>query len=85
MQEAKHVKCSDVFRKNVALLKFVFLPAPRVARRLSVQNFWGHETRLPTPTLDRLVAVLEALYSPATESHFLAYSTNFLLQLTSQV
>ena len=51
--------------------------------RLRVQNFWSHETRLPEGTLDRLVAMLEAMYSPATEASYLSYATNLLLQMTS--
>ena len=52
--------------------------------RLTVQNFWSHETRLPAETLDRLVAMLEAMYSPSTESQYLSYATNLLLEMTSR-
>ena len=53
-------------------------------RRLTIQNFWSDETRLPTGTLDRMVAMLEAMYSPATESKYLSYATNLLLEMTSK-
>ncbi|KAK6170524.1 hypothetical protein SNE40_018898 [Patella caerulea] len=52
--------------------------------RLLVQNFWSSETRLPTGTLDRMVAMLEAMYSPSTEQQYLSYSTSLLLEMTSK-
>lgn len=53
-------------------------------RRLIVQNFWSSEIRLPEGTLDRTVAMLEAMYSPGSEQHYLSYSTNLLLEMTSK-
>ena len=35
-------------------------------------------------TLDRMVAMLEAMYSPSTESKYLSYATNLLLEMTSK-
>jgi len=52
--------------------------------RLRVHNFWSHETRLPTGTLERLVTMLEVMYSPDSETQFLSYATNFLLEMTSR-
>ncbi|XP_052761107.1 DNA-dependent protein kinase catalytic subunit-like isoform X2 [Mya arenaria] len=52
--------------------------------RLQVQNFWSSEDRLPVGTLDRLVAMLEAMYSPVTEQQYLSYATNLLLEMTSK-
>jgi len=52
--------------------------------RLQVQNFWSSESRLPSGTLDRLVTMLEAMYSPVTEQQFLSYATNLLLEMTSK-
>ncbi|XP_078691376.1 DNA-dependent protein kinase catalytic subunit-like isoform X2 [Branchiostoma floridae x Branchiostoma belcheri] len=52
--------------------------------RLLVQNFWSHETRLPTGTLERLVAMLECMHSPRTEPQYLSYCTNLLLEMTSR-
>jgi len=52
--------------------------------RLRVHNFWSHETRLSTSTLERLVAVLAEMYSTDSETQFLSYATNFLLELTSR-
>ncbi|XP_052262779.1 DNA-dependent protein kinase catalytic subunit-like isoform X1 [Dreissena polymorpha] len=52
--------------------------------RLQVQNFWSSESRLPGGTLDRLVAMLEAMYSPVTEQQYLSYATNLLLEMTSK-
>lgn len=49
--------------------------------RLIIRNFWSHETRLPSNTLDRLLA-LNSLYSPKIEVHFLSLATNFLLEMT---
>jgi len=34
--------------------------------------------------VERLVAVLEAMYSPDSETKFLSYATNFLLEMTSR-
>ncbi|XP_061175418.1 DNA-dependent protein kinase catalytic subunit-like [Saccostrea echinata] len=52
--------------------------------RLLVQNFWSSESRVPGNTLDRLVAMLEAMYSPVTEKQFLSYATNLVLEMTSK-
>ena len=52
--------------------------------RLLVQNFWSAETRLPGDTVDRLVAMFEAMYSPSTEQYFLSYATNLVLEMTSK-
>ncbi|XP_069123844.1 DNA-dependent protein kinase catalytic subunit-like [Argopecten irradians] len=52
--------------------------------RLMIQNFWSSETRLPPDTLDRLVAMLEAMYVPVTEQQYLSYATNLLLEMTSK-
>jgi len=49
-----------------------------------VQNFWSSETRLPVGTLDRTVAMLEAMYTPSSERHYLGYATNLLLEMTSK-
>ncbi|XP_058420517.1 DNA-dependent protein kinase catalytic subunit isoform X2 [Diceros bicornis minor] len=50
--------------------------------QLIIRNFWSHETRLPSNTLDRLLA-LNSLYSPKIEAHFLSLATNFLLEMTN--
>ncbi|KAM5298283.1 DNA-dependent protein kinase catalytic subunit [Ctenodactylus gundi] len=50
--------------------------------QLIIRNFWSHESRLPSNTLDRLLA-LNTLYSPEIEAHFLSLATNFLLEMTS--
>eukprot|EP00069_Balaena_mysticetus_P017385 bmy_10601T0 len=50
--------------------------------QLMIRNFWSHETRLPSNTLDRLLA-LNSLYSPKIEVHFLSLATDFLLEMTS--
>ncbi|XP_045147611.1 DNA-dependent protein kinase catalytic subunit [Echinops telfairi] len=50
--------------------------------QLIIRNFWSHETRLPSPILDRLLA-LNSLYSPKIEMHFLSLATDFLLEMTS--
>ncbi|XP_077733128.1 DNA-dependent protein kinase catalytic subunit isoform X6 [Canis aureus] len=50
--------------------------------QLIIRNFWSHETRLPSNTLDRLLA-LNSLYSPKIEVHFLSLATDFLLEMTS--
>nr|XP_006812077.1 PREDICTED: DNA-dependent protein kinase catalytic subunit-like [Saccoglossus kowalevskii] len=52
--------------------------------RLRVSNFWSHETRLPVGTLDRMVSMLECMYSPDAENQFLSYATSLLLEMTSK-
>ncbi|XP_077348787.1 DNA-dependent protein kinase catalytic subunit isoform X2 [Lithobates pipiens] len=52
--------------------------------RLIVRNFWSNETRLPTGTMDRMLAVLSSLYSTKIEKHFLSLATNLLLEMTSR-
>uniref|UniRef100_A0A8D0GIE8 DNA-dependent protein kinase catalytic subunit n=1 Tax=Sphenodon punctatus TaxID=8508 RepID=A0A8D0GIE8_SPHPU len=52
--------------------------------QLIVRNFWGDETRLPISTLDRMLALLNSLYSTKTETHYLSLATNFLLEMTSK-
>ncbi|KAM4028882.1 DNA-dependent protein kinase catalytic subunit [Anomaloglossus baeobatrachus] len=52
--------------------------------QLVVRNFWSDETRLPTGTIDRMVAVLSSLYSTKIEKDFLSLATNLLLEMTSK-
>ncbi|XP_063779765.1 DNA-dependent protein kinase catalytic subunit [Pseudophryne corroboree] len=52
--------------------------------QLIVRNFWSSETRLPTGTSDRMLAVLCSLYCPKIEKHFLSLGTNLLLEMTSK-
>ncbi|KAK0048622.1 DNA-dependent protein kinase catalytic subunit, partial [Biomphalaria pfeifferi] len=54
------------------------------ACRLVCLNFWSSNTRLPDGTLERTISMLEAMYSPNTEPHYLAYATNLLLEATSK-
>ena len=48
-----------------------------ISFRLKLRNFWSDETRLPNSTLERLVQVLRAMYSPNTESQ--VYTRNQLI------
>ncbi|XP_049710414.1 DNA-dependent protein kinase catalytic subunit isoform X1 [Elephas maximus indicus] len=66
---AKDVLIQGLIDKNLGL-------------QLIIRNFWSHETRLPSHTLDRLLA-LNSLYSPKIEMHFLSLATDFLLEMTS--
>ncbi|KAM9308363.1 DNA-dependent protein kinase catalytic subunit [Gastrophryne carolinensis] len=52
--------------------------------QLVVRNFWSNESRLPTATIDRILAVLTSLYSTKIEKHFLSLATNLLLEMTSR-
>lgn len=52
--------------------------------RLYVRNFWSHEKRLPPATLERLLMVLNSLYSTQIEERFLSLATDLLLEMTSQ-
>lgn len=63
---------------NMVLFLFFFF------LRLYVRNFWSQEKRLPTATLDRMLTVLQSLYSCQIERCFLSLATNLLLEMTSQ-
>ncbi|XP_062335709.1 DNA-dependent protein kinase catalytic subunit [Osmerus eperlanus] len=52
--------------------------------QLYVRNFWCHEKRLPTVTLERMLVLLESLYSSRIERCFLSLATNLMLEMTSQ-
>uniref|UniRef100_A0A8B9FXA0 DNA-dependent protein kinase catalytic subunit n=1 Tax=Amazona collaria TaxID=241587 RepID=A0A8B9FXA0_9PSIT len=52
--------------------------------QLIVRNFWSNETRLPTNTLDRMLSLLNSLYSAKIETQYLSLVTNFLLEMTSK-
>ncbi|KAM9024210.1 DNA-dependent protein kinase catalytic subunit [Ara ararauna] len=52
--------------------------------QLIVRNFWSNETRLPTNTLDRMLLLLNSLYSTKIETQYLSLITNFLLEMTSK-
>ncbi|XP_017686738.1 PREDICTED: DNA-dependent protein kinase catalytic subunit isoform X2 [Lepidothrix coronata] len=52
--------------------------------QLIVRNFWSEETRLPTNTLDRMLSLLNSLYSTKIETQYLSLITNFLLEMTSK-
>nr|XP_046226723.1 DNA-dependent protein kinase catalytic subunit isoform X2 [Scatophagus argus] len=52
--------------------------------QLYVRNFWSQEKRLPTATLERMLTVLQSLYSCQIERCFLSLATNLLLEMTSQ-
>lgn len=49
-----------------------------------MRNFWSQEKRLPAATLERMLAVLQSLYSSRTERSFLSLATDLLLERTSQ-
>uniref|UniRef100_A0A8C8B914 DNA-dependent protein kinase catalytic subunit n=1 Tax=Otus sunia TaxID=257818 RepID=A0A8C8B914_9STRI len=52
--------------------------------QLIVRNFWSDETRLPTNILDRMLSLLNSLYSTKIETQYLSLITNFLLEMTSK-
>ena len=52
--------------------------------RLMAQNFWIEKANMPSSTIDRMVLILEKMYSPQTEREYLSYSTNLLLEKTSK-
>ncbi len=52
--------------------------------RLVAQNFWTEKANMPSSTIDRMVLILEKMYSPSTEIEYLSYSTNLLLEKTSK-
>lgn len=54
------------------------------ALRLEIYSFWNQDTRLSSDTVSRLSQLLAVVYSPDTESSFLSYSTNLMLELTSR-
>ncbi|NP_989989.4 DNA-dependent protein kinase catalytic subunit [Gallus gallus] len=52
--------------------------------QLIVRNFWSDETRLPANILDRMLMLLNSLYSAKIETQYLSLITNFLLEMTSK-
>ncbi|KAJ6662088.1 hypothetical protein lerEdw1_012553 [Lerista edwardsae] len=52
--------------------------------QLIVRNFWSDETRLPANTLDRMLTLLNSLYSAKIETQYLSLATDFLLEMTSK-
>ncbi|RNA36049.1 DNA-dependent kinase catalytic subunit [Brachionus plicatilis] len=52
--------------------------------RVMAQNFWTEKADMPSNTIDRMLLIVEKLYSPKTEREFLSYSTNLLLEKTSK-
>ncbi|XP_066480516.1 DNA-dependent protein kinase catalytic subunit [Tiliqua scincoides] len=52
--------------------------------QLIVRNFWSDETRLPANTLDRMLTLLNSLYSAKIEAQYLSLATDFLLEMTSK-
>ncbi|XP_054250756.1 DNA-dependent protein kinase catalytic subunit [Indicator indicator] len=52
--------------------------------QLIVRNFWSDETRLPTKIPDRMLSLLNSLYSTKIEAQYLSLITNFLLEMTSK-
>uniref|UniRef100_A0A8V5FUE0 DNA-dependent protein kinase catalytic subunit n=1 Tax=Melopsittacus undulatus TaxID=13146 RepID=A0A8V5FUE0_MELUD len=52
--------------------------------QLIVRNFWSNETRLPTNILDRMLSLLNSLYSAKIETQYLSLITNFLLEMTTK-
>lgn len=65
-------------------LENIFFFSCSVLLRLYVRSFWSKEKRLPTATLNRMLTVLQSLYSSKIEKCFLSLATNLLLELTSQ-
>ncbi len=60
-RENEEAEANEILRTTKeCLLRGLSDPDP--ANQLTVQNFWSHETRLPAETVDRLVAMLEAMY-----------------------
>jgi DNA-dependent protein kinase catalytic subunit len=82
----QHLQTISNYSKNT-LLKML-LDADETIRLLAF-NFWSDENS-QTPafntsngTIDRVVSILDKMYTPFTESHYLSYSTNLLLEKTS--
>lgn len=64
------------------LLKCLLDPDQTI--RVIAQNFWTEKANMPSSTIDRMMLILEKMYSPQTESEYLSYSTNLLLEKTSK-
>lgn len=52
--------------------------------RLMAHNFWTEKANMPSNTIDRTMLILDKMYSAQTESEYLSYSTNLLLEKTSK-
>uniref|UniRef100_T1IKI7 DNA-dependent protein kinase catalytic subunit CC3 domain-containing protein n=1 Tax=Strigamia maritima TaxID=126957 RepID=T1IKI7_STRMM len=55
-----------------------------IGLKLLVTNYWSHETRTPTTTLDRTLVILDNFYCPSVEQHFLGYGSFLLLEMASR-
>lgn len=64
------------------LLLALLDPEPTI--RVIAQNFWTEKANMPMSTIDRMVLILEKMYSPQTERDYLSYATNLLLEKTSK-
>lgn len=70
----------DMCKNN--LLKFLTDTEPQI--RLTAFNFWTDKAYLSNNTIDRIVSILNKMYSPETEYEYLSYSTDLLLEKTSK-
>jgi DNA-dependent protein kinase catalytic subunit len=54
------------------------------AIRVMAQNFWTEKWQNDASTVDRMVHILNNMYSTKTEAYYLSYATNLLLEKTSK-
>lgn len=67
---------------NETLLRALLDPNQGI--RVMAQNFWTEKANMPSSTVDRMILILEKMYSPQTELEYLSYATNLLLEKTSK-
>ncbi|TWW70550.1 DNA-dependent protein kinase catalytic subunit [Takifugu flavidus] len=80
MEDSTSVRILDVAKESL----LQGLSEENQGLQLYVRNFWSQEKRLPAATLERMLAVLQSLYSSKTEKCFLSLATDLLLEMTSQ-
>ena len=74
---------SESFYHHVREQLLQFLSSKNEFIRVNCRNFWCDAKRLSTSSHHRLLALVDQLYSIKTESEYLNYCTNFLLERTT--
>jgi hypothetical protein len=74
---------SETFYHHVREQLLQLLSSKNEFIRVNCRNFWCDPKRLSTSSHHRLIALVDQLYSIKTESEYLNYCTNFLLERTT--
>ena len=74
---------SETFYHHVREQLLQLLASKNPLIRVNCRNFWCDPKRLSTKSQHRLLALVDQFYSIKTESEYLNYCTNFLLERTT--